>query len=99
MLVLLSDGVIEAARAASSDLGPERLAAVVRAPGRRPPRPTLLAALQAAAEEGLGGARRADDHTFVVLRRVPAGGERGEVGVAEGMPSPPASYPGRGAGR
>ena len=29
----------------------------------------LLAALQAAAEQSLGGPRRADDHTFVVLRR------------------------------
>jgi serine phosphatase RsbU (regulator of sigma subunit) len=68
VLVLLSDGVMEAARAAAHDLGPERLAAVVRARGGGSAS-TLLAALQAAAEEGLGGARRADDHTFVVLRR------------------------------
>jgi sigma-B regulation protein RsbU (phosphoserine phosphatase) len=68
VLVLLSDGVMEAARAAASDLGPERLAAVVRASGGGSAS-VLLAALQAAAEESLGGARRADDHTFVVLRR------------------------------
>ena len=70
VLVLLSDGVIEAARAAASDLGPERLADVVRSSGGASAS-ALLAALQAAAEEGLGGARRADDHTFVVLRRQP----------------------------
>jgi serine phosphatase RsbU (regulator of sigma subunit) len=70
VLVLLSDGVMEAARAATSDLGPERLAAVVRTRGGAPAS-ALLAALQAAAEEGLGVARQADDHTFVVLRRQP----------------------------
>jgi phosphoserine phosphatase RsbU/P len=70
VLVLLSDGVMEAARAAASDLGPERLAAVVRSSGGGSAS-ALLAALQTAAEEGLGGARRADDHTFVVLRRQP----------------------------
>jgi phosphoserine phosphatase RsbU/P len=68
VLVMLSDGVVEAARTAGHDLGPERLAAVVRAGGSAS---TLLGALQAAAEEGLGGARRVDDHTFVVLRRQP----------------------------
>jgi sigma-B regulation protein RsbU (phosphoserine phosphatase) len=68
VLVLLSDGVMEAARAAAHDLGPGRLATVVRSRGGGPAS-ALLAALQAAAEEGLGGARRADDHTFVVLRR------------------------------
>jgi serine phosphatase RsbU (regulator of sigma subunit) len=67
VLVLLSDGVMEAAREAEGDLGPERLAAVARAAGRSAS--VLLGALQAAAEESLGGARRADDHTFVVLRR------------------------------
>jgi serine phosphatase RsbU (regulator of sigma subunit) len=70
VLVLLSDGVVEAARAASSGLGPERLAAVVRASGGGSAS-ALLASLQAAVEAGLGGARRADDHTFVVLRRQP----------------------------
>jgi phosphoserine phosphatase RsbU/P len=68
VLVLLSDGVMEAARAAASDLGPERLAGLVRAESGASAS-ALLAALQAAAEEGLGGERRADDHTFVVLRR------------------------------
>ncbi len=67
VLVLLSDGVVEAAREAEGDLGPDRLAAIVRGASRSAP--ALLAALQAAAEESLGGARRADDHTFVVLRR------------------------------
>jgi sigma-B regulation protein RsbU (phosphoserine phosphatase) len=69
VLVLLSDGVVEAARATSGDLGPERLAALVRARGGASAA-DLLSSLQAAAEESLGGARRADDHTFVVLRRV-----------------------------
>jgi sigma-B regulation protein RsbU (phosphoserine phosphatase) len=68
VLVLLSDGVMEAARAAASELGPGRLAATVRATGGGSAS-ALLAALQAAAEASLGGARRADDHTFVVLRR------------------------------
>ncbi|HYN03502.1 MAG TPA: PP2C family protein-serine/threonine phosphatase, partial [Vicinamibacteria bacterium] len=68
VLVLLSDGVMEAARVAASELGPDRLAAAVRATGGGSAS-ALLAALQSAAEESLGGARRADDHTFVVLRR------------------------------
>ena len=67
VLVLLSDGVVEAAREAEGDLGPGRLAEVVRASGRSAP--ALLAALQATAEASLGGARRADDQTFVVLLR------------------------------
>ena len=70
VLVLLSDGVMEAARVAASELGPDRLAAAVRATGGGSAS-ALLAALQSAAEESLGGARRADDHTFVVLRRQP----------------------------
>ena len=68
VLVLLSDGVMEAARASASDLDPECLGAAVRATGGGSAS-ALLAALQAAAEQSLGGARRADDHTFVVLRR------------------------------
>jgi serine phosphatase RsbU (regulator of sigma subunit) len=70
-LVLLSDGVVEAARVAESDLGPERLAGVVRAAGPKAGAATLLKALQLAVETGLGGRRPADDHTFVVLRRSP----------------------------
>jgi serine phosphatase RsbU (regulator of sigma subunit) len=77
VLVLLSDGV-EAADAASTPLGPERLAALVRARGGASAA-EILASLQAVAEEGLEGARRADDHTFVVVRRVAAGGERGST--------------------
>jgi len=69
VLVLLSDGVVEASRTATSDLGPERLAAVVRAAGPRASAAAILAALQAAVEAGLGGERPADDHTFVVVRR------------------------------
>jgi serine phosphatase RsbU (regulator of sigma subunit) len=68
-LVLLSDGVVEAARTATSDLGPERLAAVVRAAGPRASAATILRALQVAVEAGLEGERPSDDHTFVVLRR------------------------------
>jgi serine phosphatase RsbU (regulator of sigma subunit) len=70
VLVLVSDGVLEAARAAASDLGPDRLVALLRA-REGGSASTLLAALQAAVEESLGGRRRADDHTFVVLRRRP----------------------------
>ena len=70
VLVLLSDGVFEAARAAASDLGPERLAALVRA-NRGASASALLGALQEAVDQSLGGKRRADDHTFVVVRRQP----------------------------
>ena len=69
VLVLLSDGVVEAARAAASDLGPERLATVVRAAGATATASAILAALQSAVDAGLGGELPADDHTFVVLRR------------------------------
>ena len=72
VLVLLSDGVVEAARVAASDLAPERLAEVVRAAGPGASAATILHALQAAVEAGLKGERPADDHTFVVLRRDPA---------------------------
>lgn len=72
VLVLLSDGLVEASRTAAIDLGPERLAAVVRAAGPRASAAAILAALQAAVEAGLGGERPSDDHTFVVLRREPA---------------------------
>ena len=68
VLVLASDGVMEATRAAAGDLGPDQLAAVVRARGGGSAA-ALLAALQAAVEDSLGGERRADDHTFVVLHR------------------------------
>jgi len=71
VLVLLSDGVVEAARAAAGELGPERLAAVVREAGRGASASAILAALQAAVEAGLGGGRPTDDHTFVVVRREP----------------------------
>jgi sigma-B regulation protein RsbU (phosphoserine phosphatase) len=72
VLVLLSDGVVEAARVAASDLAPERLAEVVRAAGPGASAASILHALQAAVEAGLKGERPADDHTFVVLRRDPA---------------------------
>ena len=68
-LVLLSDGVVEASRASSSDLGPERLATIVRTAGTTANASTILKALQMAVEAGLGGERPVDDHTFVVLRR------------------------------
>jgi serine phosphatase RsbU (regulator of sigma subunit) len=71
-LVLLSDGVVEAARGAASHLGLERLAAAVTAAGPDATAAAILAALQAAVESALGGERQADDHTFVVVRRTPA---------------------------
>jgi sigma-B regulation protein RsbU (phosphoserine phosphatase) len=70
VLVLVSDAVVEAARAGSNDLGPEGLVAIVRARSGGSA-PDILSALQSAADKGLGGARRADDHTFLVLRRQP----------------------------
>jgi serine phosphatase RsbU (regulator of sigma subunit) len=72
VLVLLSDGVVEAARATANSLAPDRLADVVRAAGPRASAATILHGLQAAVEAGLKGERPADDHTFVVLRRAPA---------------------------
>ncbi|MGE5125262.1 MAG: PP2C family protein-serine/threonine phosphatase, partial [Betaproteobacteria bacterium] len=70
VLVLCSDGVFEAARAVSRPLETPELAAVVgRCSGGSAA--SILAALQAAADERLGGERRADDHTFVVLKRQP----------------------------
>jgi serine phosphatase RsbU (regulator of sigma subunit) len=71
VLVLVSDGVVEAARAGSNELGPEGLLAIVRARAGGSAS-ELLSALQSAADDGLRGARRADDHTFLVLRRQPA---------------------------
>lgn len=68
-LVLLSDGVVEASRAFQSDLGPERVATIVRTAGTTASASTILKALQMAVEAGLGGERPVDDHTFVVLRR------------------------------
>ncbi len=68
VLVLLSDGVVDATRAAASDLGPERLAAVVRSAGSASAA-AILAALQTTVDASLGGERPADDHTFVVLLR------------------------------
>ena len=72
VLVLLSDGLVEASRMAATDLGHERLAAVVREAGPSASAAAILEALQAAVEAGLGGERPSDDHTFVVLRREPA---------------------------
>lgn len=68
VLLLCSDGVLEAARLASGPLEPRSLAAAVKA-HEDAPASTLLAALQAKADETLGGARRADDHTFLVVKR------------------------------
>ena len=70
VLVLCSDGVFEAARAVSRPLETPELAAVV-GHGSRGSAASILAALQAAADERLDGERRADDHTFVVLKRQP----------------------------
>jgi sigma-B regulation protein RsbU (phosphoserine phosphatase) len=71
VLVLCSDGVFEAARAASRTLAPADLAVVVRDRGATSAA-SILAALQAEADERLGGERQADDHTFVVVKRLHA---------------------------
>ena len=68
VLVLCSDGVFEAARAVSRPLETAELADVVRRAAHQPAA-AVLSTLQAAADERLGGQRRADDHTFVVLKR------------------------------
>jgi serine phosphatase RsbU (regulator of sigma subunit) len=68
VLVLCSDGVFEAARAVSRPLETAELADVVRRVAHQPAA-AVLQTLQAAADERLGGQRRADDHTFVVLKR------------------------------
>jgi serine phosphatase RsbU (regulator of sigma subunit) len=68
VLVLCSDGVFEAARAVSRPLETAELAEVVRGVARQPAA-VVLSTLQSAADERLGGQRRADDHTFVVLKR------------------------------
>ena len=68
LLVLCSDGVFEAARAVSRPLETSELTDIVRGVADQPAA-AVLATLQAAADERLGGQRRADDHTFVVLKR------------------------------
>jgi sigma-B regulation protein RsbU (phosphoserine phosphatase) len=70
VLVLVSDGVMEAARTASGQLGSARLAALVGS-ARGGSASAILAALQTAADEGSVGERRVDDHTFLVVRRKP----------------------------
>ncbi len=68
ILVLCSDGVFEAAQASGVPLDPGSLAeaALDRA---SEPAAAILAALQARADASLGGGRRADDHTFLVVKR------------------------------
>jgi serine phosphatase RsbU (regulator of sigma subunit) len=68
ILVLCSDGVLEAARATGVGLEPEALAEAARSRAAESAA-GILAALQARADESLGAARRADDHTFVVVKR------------------------------
>jgi len=68
LLVLCSDGVFEAALATGAPLAPEDLATAARARATEPAA-AILAALQSRADECLGGERRADDHTFVVVKR------------------------------
>jgi hypothetical protein len=63
-LILLSDGVVEAAGAG---LTPEVVAAEVGRTGHGGTTATLEA-LQAAADKALGGPQ-SDDYTFVVLKR------------------------------
>ena len=68
ILVLCSDGVFEAAQASGVPLDADALAEAAHA---RAPEPAaaILAALQARADESLGAGRRADDHTFLVVKR------------------------------
>jgi serine phosphatase RsbU (regulator of sigma subunit) len=68
VLVLCSDGVFEAAQASGAPLAPKALAEAAHAHAKEPAA-VILAALQARADERLGGARRADDHTFLVVKR------------------------------
>jgi sigma-B regulation protein RsbU (phosphoserine phosphatase) len=68
VLVLCSDGVFEAARATGVGLAPAALAEAARSRAAEPAA-AILAALQARADESLGAERRADDHTFVVVKR------------------------------
>jgi sigma-B regulation protein RsbU (phosphoserine phosphatase) len=68
LLVLCSDGVFEAALATGVPLAPEALAAAARSRADQPAA-AILAALQSRADDSLGGERRADDHTFVVVKR------------------------------
>ena len=69
VLVVFSDGVIETANASATDFGPERLAEVVRRERDRDAS-GLIDALQTGSEQGLGAAHSADDHTFLVLKRL-----------------------------
>jgi serine phosphatase RsbU (regulator of sigma subunit) len=71
VLVLLSDGVVDAVREAENTAGLERLAAVVAAAGPEADASDILEALEAAVDAAPGGDRMTDDHTFVVLRRLP----------------------------
>lgn len=68
VLVLCSDGVFEAARASGVPLEPPALAEAARSRSGEPAA-AILAALQARADESLADERRADDHTFVVVKR------------------------------
>jgi len=68
LLVLCSDGVFEAAQLSGAPLDPSALAEAARAHAAEPAA-AILAALQARADESLGGGRRADDHTFLVVKR------------------------------
>jgi sigma-B regulation protein RsbU (phosphoserine phosphatase) len=68
LLVLCSDGVFEAAQASGAPLDPSALAAAARAHASESAA-AILAALQARSDASLGGGRRADDHTFLVVKR------------------------------
>jgi len=68
VVVVFSDGVVEASQASGTGFGPERLAEVTRARGGGHASEVLWA-LQDAAEKALATEGSADDHTFVVLKR------------------------------
>jgi serine phosphatase RsbU (regulator of sigma subunit) len=68
VLVVFSDGVVEAEDATGEAFSPEHLASLARARGGGRAA-DILWALQDAAEEGHAAPGGADDHTFVVLKR------------------------------
>lgn len=70
ILALISDGLYERTNAANEELGPERVASVVRA-GQRLPMAELCQRLLTAADEFAGGMAAQDDVTLILVRRLP----------------------------
>ena len=85
VLILYSDGVVEATNAADEEFGEERLAAIVRAHSvdtAENIRNSILAAVDAFT----GETEAQDDRTLVVI--VYLGGERGHDSELQGVPEP-----------